>query len=538
MVSFRTDLDTRTGGLSVDDAARAARDMARASAEANGVCTSPIVRAVHDRETGTTQLVPIPCGSTRESKCKGCADKARRLRMHQCREGWHRDDEPERAELPDNEPDENNDKPARATVEGPDRTTRSTSRLPDVPDLPTRKMDGSTVGRTFTDPKTGQTFRPSMFLTLTLGSYGRIKPGTGVPAYPSRYDYRTAALDALMFSRVVDRFIQNLRRCAGYNVQYFAAVEPQKRLAPHLHAAIRGTIPRAIVKQVAAASYFAAWWPSCTDADVVYSEHDEAPVWDEGTSSYRDPHTGTALPTWKAATDKLVHPAHVVRLGKQVDVKGLLGGTPDSDRAVRYLCKYLTKSVAGTYSGPELDADDDAPTAQQVAYDKHIDRLHAHVKVLPCGPACANWLRYGVQPKNAGPGLQPGRCLSPAHERDNLGLGGRRVLVSRGWSGKTLTEHRADRAAVVRQALEAAGVETEEADRLSTTQETADGRARYVWREPEAGTYTYAAVIAASLQEHIRRRAQYDAAKQAIGQGLPGPPGSVDNRSATATVAA
>lgn len=548
MVSFRTDLDTHATGLAADEAARAARDLARAGAEANGVCTSPIVRAVYDRQTGVTHLVPIPCGSTRESRCKACADKARRLRMHQCREGWHRDDEPDLPPAPtpatddldgDNDDDAAEDgQPAAASGE---RAVRSTRRLPDVPDLPKQEMTPGTLGRTFTDPRTGRTFRPSMFLTLTLGSYGRIRPGTGVPVDPSRYDYRTAALDALMFSRVIDRFMQNLRRCAGYNVQYFAAVEPQKRLAPHLHAAIRGTIPRAIVKQVAAATYFAAWWPPCTDADVVYGPEDQAPVWDEATSSYLDPATGQVLPTWKEATSKLQDPAHVVRLGKQVDIKGLLGGTPDSDRAVRYLCKYLTKSIAGTYANPDGDADGEGEgvdAAQQVAYEQHIDRLHAHVKVLPCGPDCANWLRYGVQPKHPTPGMKPGGCLSPAHDRENLGLGGRRVLVSRGWSGKTLTQHRADRAAVVRQALEAAGIQADDADRLATTQETSDGHARYVWREPEAGTFTYAAVIAASLQETLRRRGQYEAAKQALGLAPPGAPRPVDNRSATATVAA
>ena len=50
--------------------------------------------------------------------------------------------------------------------------------------------------------------------------------------------------------KLVDRFVQNLRRCAGYRVQYFAAVEPQARLAPHLHVAIRGAIPRALLRQV------------------------------------------------------------------------------------------------------------------------------------------------------------------------------------------------------------------------------------------------------------------------------------------------
>ena len=102
------------------------------------------------------------------------------------------------------------------------------------------------MGRAFVTPE-GREYRPSMFLTLTLPSYGKVR--TGVPVDPARYDYRRAALDALHFAKLVDRFWQNLRRCAGYKVQYFAAVEPQNRLAPHLHAAIRGAIPREVIRQ-------------------------------------------------------------------------------------------------------------------------------------------------------------------------------------------------------------------------------------------------------------------------------------------------
>ena len=39
----------------------------------------------------------------------------------------------------------------------------------------------------------------------------------------------------------------------------------------------------------------------------------------------------------------------------------------------------------------------------------------------------------------------PGRCKGKAHDADHLGYAGRRVLVSRKWSGKTLADHRADR---------------------------------------------------------------------------------------------
>ncbi len=96
-----------------------------------------------------------------------------------------------------------------------------------------------TVGKVFPAPD-GREYRPSMFLTLTLPSYGKILSGFGGAGRSRSYDYRRAALDALHFPKLVDRFWQNLSRCAGYKVQYFAAVEPQSGLAPHLHAALRG----------------------------------------------------------------------------------------------------------------------------------------------------------------------------------------------------------------------------------------------------------------------------------------------------------
>ena len=41
--------------------------------------------------------------------------------------------------------------------------------------------------------------------------------------------------------------------------------------------------------------------------------------------------------------------------------------------------------------------------------------------------------------------MRPGHCTGKAHRREYLGYAGRRVLVSRKWSGKTLADHRADR---------------------------------------------------------------------------------------------
>ncbi|HET9872271.1 MAG TPA: replication initiator [Propionibacteriaceae bacterium] len=102
-----------------------------------------------------------------------------------------------------------------------------------------------------------------MFLTLTLPSYGKITP-TAHRWTQIAMTTVGAALDALHFPKLVDRFWQNLRRCAGYKVQYFAAVEPQHRLAPHLHAAVRGAIPRATVRQVVSATYVRSGGPSST----------------------------------------------------------------------------------------------------------------------------------------------------------------------------------------------------------------------------------------------------------------------------------
>ena len=66
----------------------------RSIAEEHGVCIRPLAMRRIDTTTGRIEIVPIPCGSTREDQCRPCAEKARRLRMAQCRQGWHLDEEP------------------------------------------------------------------------------------------------------------------------------------------------------------------------------------------------------------------------------------------------------------------------------------------------------------------------------------------------------------------------------------------------------------------------------------------------------------
>src|SRR4051794_38448352 len=81
-------------------ALRLTGDALRDVALNQGVCVRPVMHEVYDTVTKSTQLIPTPCGATRDSKCPPCAQKNRRLRMQQCREGWHLDEEPERQAAP------------------------------------------------------------------------------------------------------------------------------------------------------------------------------------------------------------------------------------------------------------------------------------------------------------------------------------------------------------------------------------------------------------------------------------------------------
>ena len=146
--------------------------------------------------------------------------------------------------------------------------------------------------------------------------------------------------------------------------------------------------------------------------------------------------------------------------------------------------------------------------------------------VLPCSPSWANWLRYGIQLKSPGPALHPGHCPAKAHDRECLGVGGRRALVSRHWTGKTLAQHKADRAEVFRQVLEAAGIDAPDARRLAADVLHTDGKPRFVWEDTQPDRRDYPAVIAASLRQARHWRTTYDYAK-AITARCESPPGGL-----------
>ena len=424
-------------------------ELAKASAIEHGVCVRPIAVRRTDTHTNQTTTVGIRCGTTRADVCPPCAEENRRTRIQQAKEGWHLTEEPQ---IPDIE---------RAPAET--RRVRSTRRRQDTPDLPTRTIVPTTVGQVY-EGNDGKTYRPSTFLTLTLPSYGKVGPD-GAPVDPESYDYRRAARDAMHFAELVDRFWQNLRRACGWNVQYFAAVEPQKRLAPHLHAAVRGTMGRKLIRQVVAATYHQVWWPNHDEE--IYPRH-AAPIWDYDQRGYVDRTTGELLPSWEGALDAIdddpdAKPAHVVRFGTRgVDVQGVVAGTKRAGGCLNYLVKYLTKSIA------------DCHEPSTTAADTHTRRLAEELRWQPCSPRCSNWLLYGIQPAGARAEMLPGCCPAKAHKAATLGYGGRRCLVSRRWTGKTLDDHRAERREHVMKALGAVGIQPQQ----DTAEQDPD---RYRW---------------------------------------------------------
>lgn len=139
--------------------------------------------------------------------------------------------------------------------------------------------------------------------------------------------------------------------------------------------------------------------------------------------------------------------------------------------------------------------------------------------MLPCSPTCANWLLYGVQPDGAKPGLTPGRCTGKVHQRSTLGFTGRRVLVSRQWSGKTLADHRADNRAWIRAVLGGDLAETEPTD--DSGGGSAGERYRFELARPDdPDVLPLEHRILRAVSARIRWRSQLDAARRRLGGDL------------------
>ena len=338
------------------------------------------------------------------------------------------------------------------------RSTRSAGS--DMPDLPRVAMEDRTIGRTFRPVMAGSTGRRCSSPSPCRRT-GR--SGTGCRSTPTPTTTGGPRWMRCCSPGWSTGSGTTCARSPGSRCSTSPPSRPQLRMAAHLHAAIRGAIPRRIIKDTVAAVYYSAWWPPIDQVRL------------------RRP--GPAL-----GRHRLRRPGH---RGGVADLGGGAGPGPgrpgrgaDACGPVRHADRHRRdhRPVAGC--GPGHPVSDEVPHQVDCrhlhprrrrrlrpdrAREAHIDRLHDELRYLPCGETCANWLRYGIQPKNPTAGLRPGRCPTKAHDRENLGLGGRRVLVSRQWSGKTLAEHKADRATVVREALEAAGMLAPEIERMAAT---------------------------------------------------------------------
>ena len=434
---------------------------------ASASARSPLRRT--DLDTGQTEIIDLPCGATQEAKCPPCAKRARRLRQQQIREGWHRDDEPDpgpraghrRTEVADRAAGASRVRPRRSRprrasgTRSPTSTPRSTnSRTPSPP-------KGSAAGSPHPTPptRTRTTRRRQAAEAVHPPAAGRPRPapaagrarapsagptpaGTarvpavdvadpdprllrpvhtdGTPVDPDSYDYRRAAWDAVHFARLLDRFWQNLRRAVGWNVQYAGCVEPQRRLAPHAHFAIRGTIPRA----AAAAGRRRHLPPGVVAAASTQLVYDSTGP-RSGTTTRRRTSTRTpgsrcrpGLTPWTLidatpTPNRRTSPASA----SQVDAKGVIAGhrgrRPDAS-ATSPSTSPSTPPTA-TRSPPTGNARTSTGSGTNCGTPRARER-------------CANWLLYGVQPKKAHGRLQPGNCKGKVHQRDTLGFGGRRVL--------------------------------------------------------------------------------------------------------------
>jgi hypothetical protein len=108
------------------------------------------------------------------------------------------------------------------------------------------------------------------------------------------------------------------------------------------------------------------------------------------------------------------------------------------------------------------------------------------------------------------------------HQKTTLGIGGRRVLVSRDWSGKTLADHRADSHAWVK-ALLGITSDTPDGDQAEDQHEAAN----LVWEIARPGDPDMPPLehrLLRGISQRIQQRAQLTAARQyASGDGDPPP---------------
>ena len=263
-------------------------------------------------------------------------------------------------------------------------------------------LEDRTVGQTFTAPD-GTIYRPSMFLTLTLPLLRAGHPRHGRPGRPG--DATTTG--GRRWTRCTSRSWStgSGRTCAAAPATRCSTSPPSNPNA----ASPRTCTPRSaarspapLLRQVDQGDLRPGVVAVLRPARL--HRPDAARCGTAATTSTRTP--GSSCRPGTQALDQLdadpdARPAHVVRFGTQTRHARHHRPLADADRAVRYLTKYLTKVVADTYADP-----DSRDPAYRGAHRPAARR--AALAALLAG--CANWLRYGIQPEDAGPGLEPGCC--------------------------------------------------------------------------------------------------------------------------------
>ncbi len=434
----------RTGTRAQRMAMPLARSVVRQIAAEHGACLRPVqLRRTDCQRRDRSNRSSSRAGTRSASVCAPCAERAKVLRAAQCREGWHLDHEPVI------DPD---DAGRLAALAG----SRSGPRLrPSATGPGTRRRGRGRAGRAerragrgdhpFGRAREGAACPPGPPSPVHPAAAGCAGPapaqGSGpdgrqdvhgpgrhdVPpvdvrhadlpelrargqrrhaADPDRYDYGRAARDALHFAALFDRFIQNLRRFLGYDVQYFAAVEPQRRLAPHVHIAMRGTVSRTELRQVLAATYHQVWWP---DTSTVALPRRRAAGVARGQRQLPRPgDRGSPADLGRGARCDRPEdePQHVARFGERFDAQGVLAGSRDANRCIGYLTKYLTKHVADCHQAADTrparahrTARRRAPVRAVLPHLRELAALRRPAQERPSGPAAGLLQGQGPPPR-------------------------------------------------------------------------------------------------------------------------------------------
>jgi len=308
-------------------------------------------------------VLDVPCGARIASKCKPCAERNRRLRQTQIREGWHLTQEPtvpvekpssevramlelrgqflfdrehcvrdeEWAQVRDldrgiAEVDEMlSGSRIRGTLPRPGkerrpRIARSTKRRQDAPALPRRRVENRTVGRIYRS-RAGKQHQPSMILTVTLGSFGPVHTGKRMrrgQLLPCTCGTLHGERDPLL-GTPVDPDTYDYREHAlaliffgqlldrfWQNYRRMAGWKIQYAGAVEMQRRLASHAHYAVRGTVSraltkqtAAATYHQVWWPPFDTPA-YTV-DRPPVWDEAESSYVDPLSGEPLPTWVEA---------------------------------------------------------------------------------------------------------------------------------------------------------------------------------------------------------------------------------------------